>query len=432
MRNLTYLSLALLTTLTTACGGSGSKSVEVVESVEQQKPVNTATPAPAPVLKANALVSGTSAIGETIILDGINSQTYDGVTAKWQWLQKPDNSQAQIFNANTLRAQFIVDSAGDYRAQLTLTDLQKKTSSAEVLVSIDEPSTNQLPQASFNLSHPSILINNTLELDGTASTDADGDTLTYLWQISSAPQGAEFSLQNSTLSKASFTAQTAGVYTIALTVNDGQSEHSVSRELQVVENNHTPTLLRLEQTASEAFLHDSVYFTAYAEDLDSDRLYYQWRIVSRPSNSQASIQNEYNKQVYMTFDVIGEYVLEVVVSDGLSQSDAKRAHVNVSTRPTNSNNRAPYFSQMIQISANPTVGAPITLTTRAMDPDGDTVSYRWVMHNPVQGSNYTFSNTTEAAVELTVNTVGWYVVYVYANDGQVETTVPSATIVRVQ
>ena len=157
---------------------------------------NNTTKPPAPVLAAKASAIGTQAIGQVIELNGINSQTYDGVSAQWQWRQKPASSQATIQEAQSLRAKFMVDAAGEYIAQLTLTDSNENTSSADVSIRIQAPTANQLPQASFQLSQASILINQTMELDGTASKDEDGDKLTYLWEVSKAPNSAEFSLQN--------------------------------------------------------------------------------------------------------------------------------------------------------------------------------------------------------------------------------------------
>ncbi len=61
----------------------------------------------------------------------------------------------------------------------------------------------------------------TVNLDGTGSSDPDEDTLTYQWEITSRPTGSTASLQNATQSQASFQPDEPGAYNIDLTVTDG-------------------------------------------------------------------------------------------------------------------------------------------------------------------------------------------------------------------
>ena len=65
-------------------------------------------------------------------------------------------------------------------------------------------------------------------LDGTSSTDADNDLLAYTWYIFSKPAGATASISNVNAPTTTFTADLAGTYTIALSVNDGHIESAIS------------------------------------------------------------------------------------------------------------------------------------------------------------------------------------------------------------
>jgi len=60
-----------------------------------------------------------------------------------------------------------------------------------------------------------------VQLDGTASSDADGDALTYQWAITSKPGGSSATLNDNTLDNPTFTADVIGTYTVELIVNDG-------------------------------------------------------------------------------------------------------------------------------------------------------------------------------------------------------------------
>ena len=63
--------------------------------------------------------------------------------------------------------------------------------------------------------------NSGVALDGSGSSDADGDTLTYQWSIASAPSGSTAVLAGETTVAPTFTPDIEGTYTLQLIVNDG-------------------------------------------------------------------------------------------------------------------------------------------------------------------------------------------------------------------
>jgi hypothetical protein len=69
-------------------------------------------------------------------------------------------------------------------------------------------------------------------LDGSGSSDADGDHLTYGWTLTAAPIGSNAILPGSTSALASFVADLAGLYAVELVVNDG-TEFSVADQVAV-------------------------------------------------------------------------------------------------------------------------------------------------------------------------------------------------------
>jgi len=63
----------------------------------------------------------------------------------------------------------------------------------------------------------------TVNLDGTASSDANNDSLTYSWVLTAQPTGSKASIADTKAPKTSFIADVPGRYTASLVVSDGKS-----------------------------------------------------------------------------------------------------------------------------------------------------------------------------------------------------------------
>jgi hypothetical protein len=68
---------------------------------------------------------------------------------------------------------------------------------------------------------------NTVQLDGSASSDANGDHLSYYWSAVSYPPGSYPALTGSSSATPSFAANQTGTYRFQLSVNDGKSASTV-------------------------------------------------------------------------------------------------------------------------------------------------------------------------------------------------------------
>ena len=58
-------------------------------------------------------------------------------------------------------------------------------------------------------------------LNGSGSTDVDGDALTYSWTLTGKPVGSNATLSGPTTASPAFVADKFGIYTAQLIVNDG-------------------------------------------------------------------------------------------------------------------------------------------------------------------------------------------------------------------
>src|SRR6185436_11068988 len=66
-----------------------------------------------------------------------------------------------------------------------------------------------------------IAVGTTVRLNGSDSTDADGDPLSFRWALTTRPAGSQATLVNSTLVNPNFVADVVGTYVAQLIVNDG-------------------------------------------------------------------------------------------------------------------------------------------------------------------------------------------------------------------
>lgn len=82
---------------------------------------------------------------------------------------------------------------------------------------------------------PEALQGERVELDGTASSDADGDVLTYMWSFAGKPAGSSAVISDATSPNPWFVADMEGSYRVRLVVSDGKrTSRPATSEVRVV------------------------------------------------------------------------------------------------------------------------------------------------------------------------------------------------------
>ena len=94
-------------------------------------------------------------------------------------------------------------------------------------VSVEVESGNQPPVADAG-SAETVDVGETTTLDGSASLDGDGDTLSYAWSISAAPTGSTAALSSPSMAMTDLTPDVAGDFVVELTVSDGNGGMSTA------------------------------------------------------------------------------------------------------------------------------------------------------------------------------------------------------------
>jgi cytochrome c553 len=164
------------------------------------------------------------ATGSVVALDGSGSQDADNdpLTYSWTMTSKPAGSTAGLSNATDVQPSFTADAAGTYVIELVVND--GTVDSAPATVSITASTTNSAPTADAGPDQ-TVAVGTAVTLDGTHSSDADSDPLTYAWTLVSKPSGSTVSLPNPvTTDMVFFTPDVAGTYVVQLVVNDGTAD----------------------------------------------------------------------------------------------------------------------------------------------------------------------------------------------------------------
>jgi PQQ-like domain/PKD domain len=160
-----------------------------------------------------------TAVGTLVQLNG--SQSYDlagfPITYQWSFVSKPAGSSASLTGPTTATPSFVADVAGDYSIQLIVTD-SLGTASTPAVVNV---SFNDVAPIANAGSSQSAVVGETVTLNGSKSSDTDGEPLTYQWSVVSAPSGSTAAISNPTAEIASFVPDLPGTYVVQLIVNDG-------------------------------------------------------------------------------------------------------------------------------------------------------------------------------------------------------------------
>ena len=174
----------------------------------------------------------------TVTLDGSASLDADSdqITYTWSITSKPTSSTAILSDATIVNPTFAADVDGAYVFSLVVND--GTVSSSADTITINATTANAAPVSNAGADQ-NIATTALVTLDGSASSDANGDSLTYAWSITSVPGGSSVSaLSNAAIVNPTFTADVDGAYVFSLVVNDG----TVNSSADAITVNATTTL----------------------------------------------------------------------------------------------------------------------------------------------------------------------------------------------
>jgi len=157
-------------------------------------------------------------VGDTVALDGSGSTDPDGdsLTFSWRFTTRPPGSSATLSGAVTATPTFVVDVPGTYEIELSVSDAGGSSAPTTVLVGavINEP-----PLADAG-SDQQVILGDLVVLDGSGTTDPEGDVITFAWKFVTYPSGSAAVLGDTDTAQPSFLTDLPGTYKVQLIASD--------------------------------------------------------------------------------------------------------------------------------------------------------------------------------------------------------------------
>ncbi|MFO1418836.1 MAG: PKD domain-containing protein [Methylotetracoccus sp.] len=316
---------------------------------------------------ANAGPDQSAHIGELATLDGAGSSDANGDRLRFHWTltRRPPQSRSDLIGAENVHPTIMIDQAGDYEAELTVSD-GRSTSGADA-VRISTINSKPVAKAGPDQTAP---VGARVALDGLMSTDVDGDALSYRWRITAKPEGSQCELDDGMSPAPTITLDRPGRYQASLTVNDGALD-SEADALFVDTVNSRP--VAVTGSARAVTLGETVSLDGSASsDADADPLSFSWSLIKTPDGSKVQVKDPLQVSTSFTPDLPGSYLAQLVVNDGALDSEPSTTEVSVSQAPP-PENHAPAITSVPILSAQ--AGVPYEYRVTAEDSDGDALSF---------------------------------------------------------
>ena len=388
-------------------GGTYSVGVRVTDSDgntdTEQVQITVDNPAPEP---AFTFSPSTPNPGDSITLDASSSTDSDGNIVSYEWDTDGDgyyDGYDDAPNGETTTVSF--DEGGTYTVGLRVTDNGGKSREITKRITVDNPA----PEPAFTVSPSTPNPDESITLDATGSSDADGSIVSYEWDTDGDGYYDDYDdAPNGLTTTVSF--DEGGTYTVGLRVTDNGGK---SREItkQITVENPAP-VPNITYTPTNPNPDDTITLDASgSSDPDGNIVTYEW------DTDDDGYYDDYDdapngQTTTVSFDEEGTYTIGLRVTDNGNVERTTETQITVT-------NPAPNAS--FTVTESDSEGLSVALDAGASsDPDGSITAYDWYVDGTREASG--------SAVTLDFSRKGAYQVRLEVTDNGGKTASVTRTV----
>jgi hypothetical protein len=378
---------------------------------------------------ADTGLSRTVAERTVVTLNGTASFDPDGSPLTYQWTQI-SGPPVTLTDADTAMATFTpeVGRSTIFGFQLVVNDGTE--TSLPKIIEIGVTNANRKPMA-MPMGPASVAERSgTVTLNGSGSTDADGETLTYRWTQRSGPA---VTLSSTTVASPTFTPPEVPADTqlsFELVVNDG-IENSAASTLAVTVTNVDRAPVANAGADREVNGRDTITLDGSASDEDGEALTYKWTVVEAPQGTTITLSDDTAAKPTFTAPDVRTATPATLVFQLVATANGVASAPDTVTISVKKANRRPVGRGPANFEENE--GTAITLdASTSSDEDGDALSYAWTQTGGPQVAltGQATSKLQFTTPEVNSNTLMTFVLRVTDADGAEADPVPVSVTVR--
>jgi len=363
-------------------------------------------------------------VGEASMLGGSGMDVdKDPITFKWQLIDKPGGSLTSLSADNIPNPTAILDLVGPYVFNLRTNDGNIFSTPSSVVITANAEDLVNIKPVSYAGVDRNVNVGSMLTLTGFGS-DIDGDSLIYIWVLSSFPAIVNVELSNSHIQSPTFTPLSEGAFTFSLIVNDGKEDSVLDQVTMTATNpgiNRAPSAdAGINKTVN---VGSEVTLAGIGTDPDNDLLTFTWAVVSKPAGSQTILTNNNLPNPTFIPDLEGDYIFILTIDDG-----------QIDSQPDKITYTAQIFQQNIKPTSDAGIDNEVNVRGRVelqgvgSDGDNDKMSFRWSILNLPIDSGALLSNPNILNPELVLDKIGTYTFQLIVNDGKEDSYVDIVNI----